>query len=136
MNKRTDGRDVFIKIDKVRNLLSSQLGNMSDEELQTSLCHCWYFKFGRKKELTEKEYIILDLLLKNGLSPKTVYHWFLLNKAPEHIKDKLTAGKMSLRGAISESYDWRTMRTQRGCEKLMDDMKTIIGGLNWKSQEK
>lgn len=128
--------DIFTKIEVVKNLIESVAGEITNKELQSALCHCWYYKFGRRKELSDKEHIILDILLKHKLSPKTVYHWFLLNNAPESVKSKLKERKIGLRNAISASYNLRTMRTKRGSEKLMEDMRIVIRGLTWKSHEK
>ena len=48
------------------------------------------------KSLTSAEIVFLDYLLKNNLSPKTTYRWFLVSKLPEDIKEKLKKGFVSV----------------------------------------
>lgn len=127
--------DIFTKIERVKIVLAPTISGMSDKEVQAALCHCLYYKIGRRKELTSKERELFDLLVKNGFSPKTLYHWFCLHVAPEHIKQKVRERKMGLREAISQSNAWRKLKTQRGSLRLMEEIREIVGGLTWKSQE-
>ncbi len=127
--------DIFTKIEKVKIVLSPVISGMTDKEVQAMLCHCWHYKLERKKDLTPQEHELFDLLLKNGLSSKTIYHWFCLNVAPDHIKQKIRERKISVVDAISQSNAWRKLKTQRGSVRLMEDIREVIGGLTWKSQE-
>ncbi len=135
MRKDEKKLDIFSRIKEVRSLLSNTIGNISDYELRKALCHCWYYKFGRRKEINSLEHEILDILLKNNLSPKTCYHWFLLDKAPDHIKAKIKDKKISFRDALSSSSSWHKMTGRKGADKLMEDIRKIMGGLSWRSQE-
>ena len=65
MKAGKDWLDIITKMDVVKSLITKDIGEFTNQEIQSMLCHCWYYKFGRKKELTNKEHEVLDLLLKN-----------------------------------------------------------------------
>lgn len=127
--------DIFTKAKMVKHLLSDTVGNLTDKEIQSCLCHCWYYKLGRRKEINKIEHEIFDTLLKNNISPKTVYHWFLLLDAPDHIKSKIKNKKISLENAISSSSSWKRMTSRRAGKEIMEEIRKCIKGLRWQSQE-
>lgn len=127
--------DVFEKIEIVRSLIINNVENLNDKEIQSELCRCWYYNIGRREEITPRQHEILDLLLKNNINPKTAYHYFLLNNAPDHIKLRLREKKVSMRDAVSISSKYNKLESMKGSEKLMEEIRTIVGGLKWESQE-
>jgi len=127
--------DIFTKLEFVKDLITKNTGKLTDKELQIIVCHCWYYKSGRYKKLTPKEHEILDTLLKNNLSPKTIYQWFLLNEAPEHIKKKVKERKIGYNKAISENAKWKKITSRQGTTQLIEEIRQVIGSLKWKSQE-
>lgn len=123
----------FEKINSVKQKLSSAIQGMNDKQIRNILCHCSYYKAGRRNNLNEKEREVYDLLLRNKLSPKTTYQWFCLTNAPDHIKDKIRKREISYEDAQSKSYAWRRMIGMKNGKEIMEEMKTIIGGLEWKN---
>ena len=127
--------NVFEKIDVIRNLIVNNVGDINDKEIQSELCRCWYHNIGRREEITSRQHEILDLLLKNNINPKTAYHYFLLNNAPEHLKTRLKEKKVSIRDAVSISSKYNKLESMKGSEKLMEEIKIIVRGLKWENQE-
>ena len=102
-------------------------------QLLNIICHCQYFHKGRRKVLTEKEREVYDLLLSNKLNLVTTYAWFLVLLLPPHIKERLKKREISYGKAIHLGFVWRKMTSRRGGDEIMDQMRAIIGGLEWKN---
>ena len=79
--------------------------------------------------------MVLDILLKNKLRPKTAYEWLLIEEAPPHIRDKIIQHKINLREGRRQFVLWKRNMNTRAGKELMEELKTIVGGLRWKSQE-
>ena len=124
--------DVFEKIESVKEKLKSVTEGLSNKEIQSILGHCVWFRRGRRKELNDKEREVNDLLLKHDIIPKSAYDLFLLNKAPAHIRKKIKERKLSYSMACRKTVQWRKMISTRAGKEIMDDMRKVIGGLQWK----
>ena len=49
MMKGSKNIDYFKRITQVKDLLANSIVGMNDREIRSALCHCWYYKFGRRK---------------------------------------------------------------------------------------
>lgn len=127
--------NVFAKIASVKEKLLPAIEGLTDKQVRSILCHCWYYKYGRKKkELIAKEKEVYDLLLEHKISPKTAYEWFRLIDAPDHIKQKIVKCEISFNDASSRMNSWRRMISTKNGKEIMEDMKNVIGGLQWKDK--
>jgi hypothetical protein len=135
MGSSNERLDVFQKIELIRSLIASNLGEMTNKEIQSALCRCWYYNLGRRKEISQKQHEILDLLLKNNIKPKAAYNYFLLSDTSENIKKKLQEKRISIKDAVSLNSQWRRVEGEKGSEKLMEEMRDVLRRLTWKSQE-
>ncbi len=124
--------DFFGKIERFKEVMGPCIQMKSDVDITRMLRHCWYYKMGRKKVLTFEERELFDVLLKRGSSPKTLYGYFLLLNAPQHIKQRLKEGTISMRDAQSKSYDYRRLISQQGGKDIMREVVQIIRRLEWK----
>ncbi len=134
MKRRNDFR-VFEKIKSVNDLLKDIVNIENRFYLRGIILRGVSYNVGRVKVLREKEAEVYDILLKNGYKPERVYKWLLLERAPNHIKEKLMRGEIGLEHAIKLSYQWRRMADSYSGKEIMEEMQRVIGGLRWKSQE-
>jgi hypothetical protein len=135
MNPKVKKMNVFERIEYIRDILRPVTKDISDKEVTGLVLQIQSYREGKRKELNQTHRAIYDLLLKHELTPKTVYVWMLLEKAPSHVKDKLRAQKISIRDASKMSYSWRRMVTTRAGKDIMANMQAVIGGLKWRGQE-
>lgn len=123
---------MFQTIEYIKTLLSPLIKDKTNKEVKIMLCHCVYFRSGRRKTLSVEERAFYDLLLKNKLSPKTLYKKWLLLEAPEHVKRQIREKKISLNEARSRSYAHKRMISTLNGKELIAEIKKVIGGLEWK----
>jgi len=124
--------NVFEKIESVKEKLKSATEGLSDKQIQSILGHCNWYRKNRRKTLNEKEREVNELLLKNNIKPSTAYYFFLLNRAPAHIKQQIKDRKLSYSTASRKMVEWRKMMSTRAGKEIMEDMRKVIGGLQWK----
>ncbi|MFC1741615.1 hypothetical protein ACFL3V_03715 [Nanoarchaeota archaeon] len=135
MNPKWKKMTVFERIEAIRSILKPVTADMSDTEVTGLVLQVQSYKEGKKKELNQTHRAIYDLLLKHDVSPKSVYVWMLLERAPSHVKEKLRAKKISIKDASTMSYNWRRMVSTRAGKDIMANMRAVIGGLKWRGQE-
>ena len=100
MLKNTKTKDCFTKAIMFADFVKNQIGEVSGDELLTILCHLHHhYRHRRNEPLTEKEMLVYDLMLREGLNPHTVYSWFLAAKAPSDVEQRLKEGKISIQQA-------------------------------------
>ncbi len=122
---------VFEKIDKYRKVLQPVVRGRTDREIKIMLSHCKYYRRGRLKTLTKEEMLLNDFLLKKDLNPKTLYELFVFADYPENLKTLLQENKISMREAQGRCVRQRRLLDSTTAVELMEEMKTIIGGLEW-----
>jgi len=127
--------NVFERINYALQVLAPATEGMTEDEIRGCLLHVWELQIGKKKNLSDKERMIYDILLQNGLKPKTLYDWMLMRNCPAHIKEKLRDAKISMKDASAMSRKWRMMMSTKAGKEIMTDIRTVIGGLKWKGQE-
>ncbi len=127
--------DVFERIQAIRELLKPVLSDKEMQRLSGLVLRLQHFRVGRVKELSVSERQAFDLLLKHGFNPKTVYEWLMLECVPSHIKKQMLDFSISLRDARYEFVKWKRMSFKCEGGQLMERMKSVIGGLQWESQE-
>ena len=127
-------QNVFTKIHSVKEKLLPATQGLNDKQIRSILAHCWYYKAKRRKDITQKEREVNDLLLSHGISSKTAYEWFRMIDAPDHIKQKLSKGEISFAEASSKKYLWNRMVSRRTGKEIMQQIKDVIGGLEWKNK--
>ena len=86
-------------------------------------------------KLNQDESRAYELLLKNKLNPKTVYTWLLLEDSPPELRQKLEQNKISIIDARHEYVRWKRQSGTNSAQELMEEMRTVIGRLKWKSHE-
>ncbi|MEK6886517.1 MAG: hypothetical protein AABW88_01675 [Nanoarchaeota archaeon] len=124
--------NLFSKLASVKEKLLPATQGLDDKQIQRIICHCWYYKLGRRKIISEKEREVYDLLLSHGISSKTVYEWLRIADSPDHIKQKISQGTIGMREASSKKYLWNRMVNRRNGKEIMEQVKVIVGGLEWK----
>ncbi len=127
-------KNVFLKIESVKQKLSPVTSDMNDKQIRNILCHISYFCHGRRKELTQQERETYDLMLKYKICPKTAYQWFYLVGAPEHIKQKVKLREIGYEEACKLKQEWRMMIGTKSSKDIMNEMRRIVGGLEWKNK--
>ncbi|MBN1544321.1 hypothetical protein JW898_02560 [Candidatus Woesearchaeota archaeon] len=135
MNRKWKKMNVFERIEAIRQILKPVTKDTPDKELVGLVLQVQSFREGKHKELNETQRAIYDLLMKHELSPKTVYCWLLLERAPSHVKEKLKARKVSIKDGMTMSYEWRRMMNTKAGKDIMAEMMAVIGGLKWRGQE-
>ena len=124
----------FNKIESVKKILLTTTQGMNEMQIMNIICHCVYFKDGRKKILTDKEREVYDLLLANGLNIRTTYNWFLVLHLPPHLKEKMMKGQIGYDEAMKKGYLWRKMIGRKNSDEIITEVRNLIGGLEWKNK--
>lgn len=137
---------LFQRVAEIKKQLKQVLPEIEESRLISMLGHCRmlyenHFYYGRRtydpgekkkrkqRKLTETERILYDFLLKNNLNPSTTYRWFLAVRVPDDIKDKLEKGQISYKKAMEISYNRKRVRESNTGLLMLEEMRTIIGGL-------
>ena len=127
--------NVYEQIKSLKQILEPIVPDGDSFKIRGLLMRCVKYNLGIVKKLNKDEAKTLDLLLKNKMNPKTVYEWLLLEDAPAHIREKVIQRKIGLREGRRQFVLWRRNVSTRAGKELMEEIKRIIGGLRWKSQE-
>jgi len=127
--------NVFEQIESVKRILESVVPDKDSFRVRGLVLRCTKYKVGLIKNLNSTERAVYDLLLKHKLNPKTAYERLLLEFVPSHIKEKLVQRQIGVRAARSQYVQWKRMCGTRAGASIMDEMKTTMGRLRWKSQE-
>ena len=135
MNPKLWKMHVFERVKYVKQILRPATEGLSNRDIRGVVLQIKHYYSGRRKELGPVHRTVNDLLLKHSLTAKTVYTWFLLEDAPQHIKDKLKAGKISLKDASAMSAAWKKNVSTRAGKEIIAQMRGVIGGLKWRGQE-
>nr|AQS33910.1 hypothetical protein [uncultured archaeon] len=99
---RMEGRkiDIFAEVNEIKKHIGEILPELDGDRLIIMMSHCrqyyeGHLHYGRrgipenqqkKRDLTEAENILYELLLKLKLNPSTSYRWFLATRIPQDIK--------------------------------------------------
>ena len=129
------GKNVFERIDDAKKILSPLIKDKTDQEIKLILCHCVNTQNGRKYNRDKYEIQFNDFLLKNELSAKTLYEYFLVLDYPQHIKAQLKDKKIGINKAQRLAFTHRKMTSRKGTKKLMEEMRNIIRRLEWRNQD-
>lgn len=116
-------KNLFTKAEMVRELIASNIGSISGDDLLTIMCHLHHHWHNRRKEsLTEKEMKVYELLCKENLNPMTVYDWFLATRAPMDIRARYQNGKIDVRQLVK--FGRNEIERER-CRKSLELMREI-----------
>jgi len=124
----------FDKIESIKRILAPITQDMNDKQIKNIICHCAYFSIGRKKTLTDLEREAYDLLLAKKVNVRTAYNWFLVLLLPPHLTEKMKKGELGYYDAMKKGYAWRKMTGRKNSDEVMNEIRSIIGGLEWKSK--
>jgi hypothetical protein len=127
--------NVFERVKSIKEILAPLVPDGDSFRVRGLVMRCAKYRVGLVKALNATERKAYDLLLKHGYNPKTIYEWLLLEDAPEHIREKLIQNRISLRRAQEQYVQWKRMSGTRSGKELMEEIRSVIGRLRWKSQE-
>src|SRR3989344_3980155 len=136
-------RSIFDKVNEVKQHIKATLPEVDSDRLIHMLSHCRRYYEGnlyygrrsieenqqKKRDLTETERILYDLLLKMNLNPGTAYRWFLATRVPFDIKEKLEKGMISQRKAMEISANRKRVRESNIGLLMMEEIRTIMRSL-------
>lgn len=96
--------DVLEKVDKIKELIKKELGDLDDSKIHEMISHVGHLVYTknwktRARKLTKEEVKLFELLNRHGYNPNTVYKWFLVEKSPEDLKQKIKEGVFSFNRA-------------------------------------
>ena len=136
-------RCIFDKINEVKQHIKVTLPEVDSDRLIHMLSHCRRYYEGKlhygrrsvegnqqkKRDLTETERILYDLLFKLNLNPSTAYRWFLATRVPSDIKEKLEKGLISQRKAMEISANRKRVKESNIGLLMMEEIRTIMRSL-------
>lgn len=137
---------IFDKVSRIKKQLKDLIPELDQSGLIQMLSHCRNFYNGtmycgrrtsdkeeqkrrKQKQLTQMEKMLYDFLISNKLNPATTYRWFLATRVPFDIQNKLESGQVSVKLAMKTSYNRKRVRESNVGLVMMEEMRTIIGGL-------
>ena len=135
--------DIFEEIHKIKQHIKEILPELDGDRLIIMMSHCRQYYEGhlhygrraiqenltRKRDLTEAEKILYELLLKLKLNPSTTYRWFLATRVPQDIKEKLVKGQISQKKALEISANRKRVKQSNIGLLMMEEIRVIMGGL-------
>ncbi len=136
-------RSIFDKVAEIKQRIKADLPELDGSGLITMMCHCRMYYEGRlhygrrgkpenvlkKRNLTEAEKIVYDILLQMKLNPSTCYRWFLATRLPSDVKEKLEKGQIGQKQAIIISNNRRRVKQSNIGLLMMEEIRIIVGGL-------
>jgi len=136
-------RNIFDKVSEIKQHINMILPEIDGDKLINMMSHCRRYYEGKlhygrrnvkenldkKRDLTESERILYDLLLKLNLNPSTTYRWFLATIVPADIKEKLAKGHISQKKALEISANRKRVKESNVGLLMIEEIRTIIGGL-------
>jgi hypothetical protein len=131
MRQDIEHLDVFEKMDFVKTLLRNRFPEIDDSnQMAVTLCRLSHYASGKyKAELTDRERILLDLLLKEDINCSTLYKWYLLTRSPSDVKMKLRKGIISQKQAFRMNANRKRVKELTIGLELMEEARTFIRGL-------
>lgn len=118
----------------VKSLIFKAVGIENDVRIRKMLRHlCSYDgmafnKYGERK-LTNEEMIVAQILKQNQLSPRTVYRWFCLVKAPKETLELVKNNQISMNELVKLSRNLRKRKDPEleklGKEIIQDIIKVV-----------
>jgi hypothetical protein len=127
--------NVFERIKSIQELLAPLVPDGDAFRVRGLVMRCAKYRVGLIKTLDSTERKAYDLLLKHGYNPKTAYEWVLLEDVPQHIREKLVQNKVSFVRARQQYVQWKRMTGTRSGAEIMEEVRSVIGRMRWKSQE-
>jgi hypothetical protein len=127
--------NVFERIKSIKEILAPVVPEGDRFRIRGAVMRCARYQVGLIKTLTGTERRVYDLLLKHGHKPKRVYEWLLLEDVPEHLREKLVQNRINLKEARRQFVQWKRMSSTRAGVELMEEIRSVIGRMRWKSQE-
>lgn len=96
------GKDVFQRAEITINRMKTLIGEVPEEEIISTMGHLAKRYYNRyKNELTEKEMIIYDAILREDLKQETIYEWLLAARVKPPDRLLYRKGKISQKKATS-----------------------------------
>ncbi len=139
INVRENGkkRNLFDKVNELRQKINVVVPEIDGQRMLVILNHIrmerddeyYYGRKGRsgiKKELTQMEHFIKELLIREGLNVSTVYRWFLACRIPSDIMDKLRKGLISQKKAYEIALNRKKNQKSAQTLLLMENIRQII----------
>ncbi|MBS3148163.1 hypothetical protein J4219_04725 [Candidatus Woesearchaeota archaeon] len=127
--------NVFERIKSVKDILQPVCPDKDSFTVRGLVMRCVKYRARLINKLNQDESRAYELLLKNKLNPKTVYTWLLLEDSPPELRQKLEQNKISIIDARHEYVRWKRQSGTNSAQELMEEMRTVIGRLKWKSHE-
>lgn len=124
--------DTCRKMEFAKEIIKRSLGEIPKREISVILCRIAHKHNDPKwktRELTEKEMIVYDCLLKEELNPATVYKWYLLTRTPDDVKQKLRLGIISQKKALKLNAGRIRYKEMQAGFDLMEQCRMLIRGI-------
>ena len=128
--------NIFEQLKITKEILSPVIKGKNDDEIRIMLSRCANYYGGRDLKFTKLESALYELLLKKELHPKTVYKYFLAQRYPENIKKLLRENKIGFTNAQARAQAQKRFKNSNNAKQLMEDMKSVVGGLEWQGIDK
>ncbi|MBI4152105.1 hypothetical protein HY495_00205 [Candidatus Woesearchaeota archaeon] len=136
-------RNIFDKVHEIREHIKKVLPEVDGSRLIQMLSHCRQYYEGKlhygrrgipenqqkKRDLTEAERILFDLLLRLNLNPSTTYRWFLAARIPGDIKEKLAKGMISQKKALEIAANRKRVKESNTGLLMIEEIRTIMRSL-------
>ena len=126
---------MFEQIKSIKEILSPVVPDGDNLKIRGLILRCVKYRNGQIKKLDKDAARVMDLLLKNNFNPKTSYEWILLDGAPPHIREKVIQRKIGFREGRRQYVLWKRNLSTRAGKELMEEIRRVVGGLRWKSQD-
>ena len=129
-------KNVFEKSEMTINWIKTLIGEVSEEEIIRIFGHLAKSYYNRyQNELTEKEMIVYDAVLKEELKPETIYEWLLAANIDDKHKRKLLKGEISQKQATRfGSVEVMRLKARKSLA-FLTRARGLLHNLKWRATE-
>lgn len=129
-------KNVFERAEITINWVKTLIGETSEVELIGMFGHLAKSYYDRyKNELSEREMMLYDALLKEGLNPATVYEWLLAAQLDDNNKRLLLKNKISQKKATCLGRVQVMRIRARHSLAFLGNARNLVHTLEWRSLE-
>jgi hypothetical protein len=105
----------------VKSIVQIMYPRITYEEIKSILANLTKYDVGRKKEISEQERIVLDLLLQHQMKPATAYNYYRVLNLPAYLQEEIRQRNITMNEAFHKNLE-----SNRTFEVLADELRRDI----------
>lgn len=122
-------KNVFENISVVKKIIQTKYKNFSEKELYVIIDHIARYEYKQRKNLSEEERVVRDILFRANYKPKAVRFWFLVFKLPRHLQMQIKQNKITYNKARKLYAHYRVRDDDSIEQQILKEIRSFIYSL-------